>query len=131
MDRTSWKASNLFAHPLKKVARQAWEGSYVASEITKESYLCVAVDGTHGIEGAYAALRVNGELVGAPDRAVSYPSNAWETPAAQSNKNYTYYFPLKKEYEGKKIEVVVLGYNEEKSNLVIDVWQTVHQQPFY
>ncbi len=130
LDRTSWRASNLFAHPAKRPARQAWEGSFTAAEITKESYLCVAINGTHGVEGAYTALRVNGNWVGAPDRAVSYPSNAWETPAAQSNKNYTYYFPLKKEYEGKKIEVVVLGYNEEISNPVIDVWQTVHQQPF-
>lgn len=130
VDRSLWKASNLFAHPNKMVAKEAWAGSFIAREITGNSYLCVAINGNHGVEGAYAALKIDGQLVGSPDRATSYPSNAWETPTVKSDKNYTYYFPLSKEYEGKKIEVVVLGYMNNKPTLNIEVWQTVSNQPF-
>ena len=80
LDRDAWRASNLFAHPDALPAVAAWSATVKVDEITPTSYLCVAVDGEHGSEGCYAALRRNGKLVGAPDRAPSYPVNPWENP---------------------------------------------------
>lgn len=129
LSRKNWRASNLFAHPSKMKAKRAWAGSFIAEEVTDKSYLCVAVEGIHGVEGAYAALRIGNEIVGAPDRAVSYPSNAWESNVKNSDKNYTYYFPMKKEWEGKKIEVINLGYAQKQDVKKVVVWQTVYEKP--
>lgn len=129
LDRKQWRASNLFAHSSEMQAENAWGGSFKAKEISEGAYLCVAVNGDHGLEGAYAAIKVDGELVGAPDRAVSYASNVWENSLKHVESNYTYYIPLKKEYEGKTIEVVTMGYNEKMDDLKIDVWQTNKNKP--
>jgi hypothetical protein len=129
LNRDSWRASNLFAHSSKMIAENAWTGEFTAAGISDGSFLCVAINGQHGVEAAYAALRVDGQLLGAPDRAVSFPSNVWENSLKNSDSNYTYYFPLLKEYEGKDVEVVVLGYEKDKTNLDIDVWQTASNKP--
>ncbi|TKG94378.1 hypothetical protein EYV94_13950 [Puteibacter caeruleilacunae] len=129
MNRSNWRASNLFAHPEVMVPESAWNGDFVAKEVHEGSFLCVAINGKHGVEGAYAALRVDGELIGAPDRAVSYPSNVWENQTTNSDSNYTYYFPLKKSYEGKKVEIVVLGYEKDQENLKIEAWMTKTEKP--
>ena len=70
-------------------------------------------EGTHGREGAYVAARINGELVGAPDRASLLLANPWEAFNYRPDKNYTYYIPFKTESMAKSIEVFVLGYDEE------------------
>jgi hypothetical protein len=75
LDRSKWRSSNLFLPYAKKIAKQAWSSSFELDEVQKGSYLAVALNGRHGDEGAYAALRIDGLPVGAPDRAVSYPSN--------------------------------------------------------
>jgi hypothetical protein len=129
LSRVGWRASNLFAHPSVMNAQRAWTGSFVAKEITDESYLCVAIDGMHGVEGAYAALRIGDEVIGAPDRAISFPSNVWENNLKTPDAHYTYYFPMKKEWEGKSIEVVTLGYQEKQDVEKVTVWQTVKQKP--
>ncbi|HSP43052.1 MAG TPA: hypothetical protein VLO11_09290, partial [Luteolibacter sp.] len=75
LPRDGWRASNFFAHPEAVPAVRAWSAKVSVDEITPTSYLCVAVEGEHGVEGCYAALRVGDRLIGAPDRAASYPSN--------------------------------------------------------
>ena len=130
LDRSGCKASNLFAHPANLVVHKVWSAKVTVSEVVPGSYLCVAMEGIHGVEGAYAALQIDDELVGTPDRAVSYPSNVWENQTYIRDRYHTYYFPMKKDYEGKAIEVVVLDVNREIGNLKIDVWQTAHDQPF-
>ena len=78
VDRTMWRASNLLA-PFTSV-RKAWSTSFTLDQIPKGSYLCIAVRGVHGAEGAYAALKVTGKYAGCPDRSVSYPAtsgNSW------------------------------------------------------
>jgi hypothetical protein len=84
--------------------------------------------GQHGKEGAYAALRVAGKLVGAPDRAVSYPANPWEASSADVDRNYTYYMPATPDMVGKEIEVVVLGFQE--SDVKPEVWLTAYPIPY-
>jgi len=122
VDRTSWRASNLFAYPDKMKAQKVWAGKVTLNEVAEKSYLCVAINGKHGFEGAYASARVDGKLRGAPNRAVSYPSNTWEYVNAIRDKNYTYYIPVNKEDVGKEIELFVMGYDEENLDLSPEVW---------
>lgn len=77
--------------------------------MAEDSYLCVAVNGVHGVEGAWVGFKVDGQFVGCPDRAPSFTSNTWEYKSANSDRNYTYYLPVMKEMAGKPIEVVVMS----------------------
>ncbi|KAA6309979.1 hypothetical protein EZS27_038635, partial [termite gut metagenome] len=76
------------------------------------------------------ALKIDGQYVGAPTRATSYPANPWENVTVKSSSNYTYYFLLTEDVRGKKIEVFVLGYNGEKLNFKPEVWLTAHPVPY-
>lgn len=130
LDRSKWRASNLFDSYSTKPVVAAWTLSFTPEEIARNSYLAVAVDGQHGNEGAYAALRVDGELIGAPDRSVSFPSNTWEYYNVETESNYTYYFPLSDSMLGKKIEIFVLihegGFNEVEP----EAWITAYPIPY-
>jgi hypothetical protein len=90
----------------------------------------VALNGTHGDEGAYAALRVDGRPVGAPDRAVSFPSNTWEYYNVEKDGNYTYYFPLPESMAGKTIDVIVLILQGGKNSLKPEAWITASPAPW-
>ena len=114
----------------KRPAKLAWSSSYELDEIQKGSYLAVALNGHHGDEGAYAAMRIDNIPVGAPDRAVSYPSNTWEYYNVIKDSNYTYYFPLSEDLVGKKIDVVVLVMNDGTNNFQPEVYLTAHPIPF-
>lgn len=122
MDRSKWRASNLFAHTDKMQCVKSWKAECVLDEIPKNSYLSVAINGKHGDEGAYVAAKIGGELTGAPDRSPSFPSNTWEYVVAKKDKNYTYYIPLNDSHIGKKIEVYVLGYDQGNSMIKPEVW---------
>ena len=130
LDRSLWRASNLFSPYRSARARKAWSCSVTLDEIVPESYLAIAVNGNHGREGVYAAVRVDGKHIGAPDRAVSFPSNTWEYIVRSSSRNYTYYIPVTPEMTGKKIDVVVLGLNREIEELKPEVWITAYPIPF-
>lgn len=126
LDKSKWKASNLFAHPDRMKCVKSWKTSFTLDELANDSYLSVAINGKHGIEGAYVAAKIDGELVGAPDRAASYPSNTWEYVNAQRDSNYTYYIPLVGSCTGKKIEVFVMAYDIENLELEPEVWISSH-----
>ncbi len=130
LDRSKWRASNLFAYPDKKKAKKVWKTEVMLGNIPEGSYLCVAINGIHGIEGAYAAAKIGGKLVGAPDRASSYPSNTWEYINAKRDRNYTYYFPLDKTALRKKIEVFVMGYDGENLELDPELWISAYPHPW-
>jgi hypothetical protein len=138
-DRKSWRVSNLFApyitqnwNPLNlNFARHAWNAAaQLPQSLAKGAYLCIAVNGVTGWEGVTAAVRVDGELVGCPDRAPSYPSNAWELGSRGTDRNYTYYVPLKPEWAGKRVEALVLGLKEVKPDLKPELWLTAYPVPF-
>ena len=99
-------------------------------EIAPGSYLCIALNGTHGTEGAYAAAVIDGHLRGAPDRARSYPSNTWEYVNSRTDKNYTYYIPLDEKDTGKSIEVYVLGFDEKHLDFDPEVRITANPVPY-
>jgi hypothetical protein len=109
---------------------KVWAASFELDEIAPNSYLCVAINGKHGVEGAYAAARIEGDLVGAPDRAVSYPSNTWEYVNARRDENYTYYIPVDSEDVGKQIEVFVMGYDKENLQFSPEVWISSYPVPY-
>ncbi|GAP73267.1 hypothetical protein [Candidatus Symbiothrix dinenymphae] len=130
MDRSKWRANNLFrpySGDLK--TKKAWKSEFTLDHINKGAYLCVALDGTHGIEGAWVGFKIDGQYVGAPDRAPSFASNVWEYRVQKSDKNYTYYLPLTENMAGKKIEAYVLGFNEEVA-VTPTIWLTAYPIPF-
>ncbi|UCD75641.1 MAG: hypothetical protein JSV91_01745 [Phycisphaerales bacterium] len=130
LDRSAWRASNLFHPYAGRQAVAAWSASFTLDEIADNSKLAVAINGRHGDEGAYAALRVDGELIGAVDRSVSFPSNTWEYYNVEMESDYAYYFPLSPSMRGRTIEIVMLilegGLNEVKPQ----VWTTAYPIPF-
>jgi len=130
LDRAAWRASNLFSHPDAVPAVAAWSATVSVDEVTPTSYLCVTVDGKHGREGCYAAIRKGGRLIGAPDRAPSYPCNPWEYPASARASGYTYFFPLDESMAGEKLEVVLLGMKGGGLELQPSVWLTARDLPF-
>jgi hypothetical protein len=130
LPRDGWRASNLFAHPRRMKPVKAWKAQFLLDEFVKGSYLCIAVEGKHGVEGVYAALKVDGRLIGCPDRSPSFPSNTWEYANARRDKNYTYYVPITKDMIGKPIEAYVLAYDEKKTDLQPIVWVTAYPPPY-
>jgi hypothetical protein len=90
----------------------------------------VALNGSHGVEGAYAAATVDGKLLGAPDRAQSYQSNTWEYVNSRTDKNYTYYIPLDENDSGKPIEVFVMGFDEDHLDFRPEVRITANPVPY-
>jgi hypothetical protein len=110
---------------------KAWSGTIQVDEFVKGGYLCVALNGKHGPEGAYVALRTKaGAYIGASDRAPSFPCNGFENNTGKRSGNTTYYFPLTAEMVGKELEVVVLAKAEADDRLNPEVWQTAPAAPF-
>ena len=88
------------------------------------------MEGKHGVEGAYVGAKIDGQLVGAPDRAVSYQSNTWEYVNKRSDSNYTYYIPLTPDMVAKEIEVYVMGYDKEHLDFKPALYITTKAVPF-
>ncbi len=97
VDRTNWRASNLFRNYYG--AKKAWSNSFKLDEIPDKAYLCIAVNGESGEDGAWAAIKVDGKYIGCPDRAPSFNANTWEYRVQPVNKNYTFYVPLTPRHE--------------------------------
>lgn len=129
VDRSSWRASNLFGNYSQDPAVQAWKLDVALEELAPNSYLCVALNGRHGNEGAYAAMKIGDQYIGAPDRAVSYPSNTWEYFNVDSEENYTYYFPLRSEYIGKPIQIFILGLKSGSKEFKPEIWINAYPDP--
>jgi hypothetical protein len=129
MDRSAWRASNLFAHASQMKPVKAWHSRVQVDHLIPGAKLAIAIEGTHGVEGAYAALVVGEGYVGCPDRAASYPSNTWEYVNARRDRGYTYFAPVTREMIGKPIDVWVLAYDEEHTDLRPVVWHTADPRP--
>jgi hypothetical protein len=124
-----WRASNLFQRNLPEV-QKAWRAEFTLDEVAPGSVLCIAVQGKHGIEGAYAAARIGGAYAGCPDRAPSYPANNFIYKVMSKDSNYTYYLPLDPSAKGQPIAVYVLAGDKEHLDLKPEVWITTRQTPF-
>ena len=138
LDPSLWRASNLFRpyvlqhwnRNLLFSASKAWSAKFTLNEIPEGAYLCIAVNGEHGPEGAFAGVKIEGQYLGCPDRAPSFRSNTWEVGVRGTDKNYTYYFPLDQSVKGKEIETFVLGFNASLADLHPEVYITAYPIPF-
>jgi len=129
----SWTASNLFAPPAASKVTAAWQARVtIDADAPAGSYLCVALEGEHGMNKAFAALRVAGRLVGASHRAPSFPAVVFEYGSRQRNKNNTYFFPVTDELRGKKADVVVVGLQPGEKDTIdfqTAAWITAYPTP--
>ena len=130
LDRSRWRVSNLFPAYRRTPAVAAFSASITLEEVPRGSYLAIPIEGRHGDEGAWAALRIGGELVGAPDRAVSFPSNTWEYYNVERESGYTYFFPLTEDAVGREIEVFVLVLEGGGEDIRPSAWITAHPPPY-
>lgn len=124
--RNGWRASNLFAHVSQMQGQKAWHAQIKVEECLEGGRICIAVEGMHGVEGAYAALKDGDRLLGCPDRAPSYPSNTWEYVNARSSGNYTYYLPVTPDLLGKTLDVYVVAFDKNLADLRPVVWLTAN-----
>lgn len=130
-----WRVNNLFeTYGRDGVghATDAWKSEFVLDDIPENSYLCIAVNGYHGTEKAWAGLKVDGEYVGCPDRSPSYPSNTYECPVRKTDSNYTFYVPLTPDMKGKKIEAYVLTMWNGMDDMSVtpEIWLANYPHPF-
>ena len=130
LDRADWRCSFFFRRYQEQPAIKAWSHTFTLNEASEGAYLCIALEGTHGKEGAYAALRVGDKIVGAPTRATSYPSNVWEYPVPRRDSHYTYFIPVTQDMVGQRLEAIVLGMDPEHLNFKPEVWLTAYAPPF-
>jgi len=128
LDRTGWRMTWLFP-PFKKV-QKAWTLPFTVDQAPKGGYLTIACNGKHGSQAVWVGLRVDGQYLGAPDRAPSFAANPWEYPVRKSDKNYSFYIPVTDDMLGKKCEVVVLAFDPENLAFTPDVWQTSYPTPY-
>jgi hypothetical protein len=110
LDRQGWRASNLFPSYATRKAQTAYKATVHIAEAAPGSYLCIALDGEQGIDGAWVAARLHGQPIGCPDRAPSFESNVWEYDGAlrKIGRDYTYYLPVTPAMVGEDIEIVAL-----------------------
>ncbi len=130
LDRTAWRASNLLPSYAQDPAVAAWRLAFKPEEVARNAFLAVALNGRHGRGKAYAALRIDGRPVGAPDRAVSFPSNTWEYFNAEEDHDSTYYFPLPGSTAGQTVEVIVLILRGGTNEIRPEAWITAHPAPW-
>jgi len=130
LDRRSWRGSHLFSSYQMIEPERAWSATTTLDEIPQGAYLAICLEGAHGVEGAYAAIRVEGKPVGAPDRSPSYLAEDWENRVRKASSHYTYYVPLSPEMEGKEIDIIVLGMKGGLSEFTSEVWLTNYPAPY-
>lgn len=130
LDRSDWRCSYLFRSYAAQPPVKAWSHTIRIDQFAEGSYLCIPLEGVHGREGAYAALRMGEKLIGPPTRATSYISNCWEYPVPRRKSHYTYFVPVTKDMIGKDIDVFVLGFDRENLEYKSEVWITANPIPF-
>lgn len=127
LDRSGWRASNLFAHEFK--AEAAWSATVTVDQVFPGSYLVIPVFGPHVPESVYAGARCGDEYLGASRRAAAYPVNPFECPVTKG-KSYSYFIPLEQRHAGKEIEVYLLGNKQcAKDELTSAIWITAYPAP--
>lgn len=148
LSTNGWSHSYLFDRMANRPAVKAFSLKFTLPEYVEGSYICVPLEGKHGVEGAYAAMRSSQEIraelsprgsgiirgqineyIGAPRRATSYQSNVWEAGVRRSDKNYTYFIPVTKEMIGTDLEVVVLAFDKDNLDFKPGAWITANPIP--
>ena len=99
-------ANNLQAHYSLAATKAVKSGEFILpDDFKKESRLAIAINGNYDDESVYCTIETGDGLCGCPSRAPDYKANVWEHVVTETDGNYTYFFPLKDEYKGKKIKI--------------------------
>jgi len=121
--RCGWRASNLFSAYYMNPCHTFHTGEFALKSYPAGAKICVALEGRHEIDAAYAVLELaDGTIVGAPDKAPSFPANQYEHFIHRTGSNNTFYFPMKPEYENTTVKVHVLGLRNGFPGFRADVW---------
>lgn len=107
------RLTNLFAPYEKKRTKYYAEGTFVLPPLPQYPFLAAAFEGKTGEENVFCVAEVDGTDYGFPRRAPAYPSNAYEYPVHPVEGFYTFFMPLKKEWEGKAITIKALFAGEQ------------------
>ena len=117
------KASNLLpSFRDRKVLGYRTADVTLPEKVRNGSYLAVAIDGRHGVEGAYVTGELDGKLYGCPDRSPSFPANSWECKVLSSSMHYTYYLPVTEEMKGRSIKLHLIEMTEECASVPVSVY---------
>ena len=128
--RSDWQVTTLFAPYARAQFQEVWSKKVSIDPGAPEgSYLCMAVEGEHGSEMVRAVLRTPEGVVGAKERAPSFPGVAWEAPIARTKANHTFYFPVTDDLRGKEVELSCLVLRGATSPQRVHVWQTCYPIP--
>ena len=106
------KANNLQPHFRENKPYAIKNGKIVLPDYREGSRLAVAIEGFHGVEGAYCAVEIDGVVEGCPMRAPDFVANQWEHCVCNDDSYYTYFYPLRQGLSGKEIKVSVLFCNK-------------------
>ena len=82
----------------------------------------MALNGVHGVEGAYCVAELEEKLLAFPDRAASYASNMWEHHVDKQDENYTYYLPVEASMSNKTLKMYAMFCNENKTDVKCDIY---------
>ncbi|HME51498.1 MAG TPA: hypothetical protein VKM55_04730 [Candidatus Lokiarchaeia archaeon] len=127
--RTGWHGTFLFENSKDMEFTKAWSSIVTLSEIPPGAKICVACEGRHGGEGIYTVLRINAEIIPAPDRAPAYLGRPWEHLIQNSPANYTYYFPLHDEWINTPIEIICFATEYYEGDCHPEAWLTAWPDP--
>jgi hypothetical protein len=127
LDRTGWKASNLFAYKTAGV-REAWHASFSIREISNSSYLVLSVPGSYSPESVFAGLRVGNKIIAPADRSPSFLYNNWEH-VDTGHGNASFYFPLSPALENTPLELVLFNADGKAIIHQPEVWITAYPLP--
>ena len=129
LDRSGWRASNLFASYRSAPAEVSWSARFVLNEIAPNSYLVIAAHGEHGNELASAAIRTPSGYIGAHGRAPSFRSNTWECPVRTTEGNTSWFFRVDPSLVGQPLEAVLLGLKGCGKQIRAELWTTCYPLP--
>ena len=124
-----WSANNLYPHAKNKKPKKILKYQRRLRRIHANSYLCISLEGKHGIEGAYIAAAVDGKFLSFADRSPSYPSNIWQNKEVKTDSNYTYSLPLTYDMSYETIEIFLMFFEEDHQDVVPHVYM-VSDDPF-
>ena len=128
--RDNWHVTTLFAPYTRAQIQELWSKKIsIEPNAPDGSYLCVAVEGEFGSEMVRTVLRTYTGVVGAKERAPSFPGVAWEAPVARTKANHTFYFPITEDLRGKEVDVSCLVLRGATSPQRVHVWQTCYPIP--
>ncbi|MBQ3864401.1 MAG: hypothetical protein II781_00990 [Clostridia bacterium] len=92
LDLSAAHANNLQAPYSPKHAGSCRYGTIQIPPHKPGSYVALAVEGAHGVEGVYCGAVLDGENVGFPHRAPDYKANVWEARVLEKDRNNTFSF---------------------------------------